>query len=139
MKADVKFDLRPIQRALKKLAPQVKQSRRELVEQAARGFVKEVVEITPPGGSGRRGNAAKKVGEAAIKFDLSRVMAAALSPVVLSLRPRAPSPAVLSLRPPALSQAVLRLRPPALSPAARSLRASGRPPQGRAGWSVRFG
>ena len=77
MKADLKFDLRPIQRAIKKLQPQVKQSRRELVEQAARGFVKEVVEITPPGGSGRRGNAAKKVGEAAIKYDLSRVMAAA--------------------------------------------------------------
>ena len=77
MKADVKFDLRPIQRAIKKLQPQVKKSRRELTEQAAKGFVKEVIEITPPGGSGRRGNAAKKTGEAAIKYDLARVMIAA--------------------------------------------------------------
>jgi len=74
MKADVKFDLRPIQRAIKQLQPHVKKSRRELTEQAAKGFVKEVVEITPPGGSGRRGNAAKKTGEAAIKYDLGRIM-----------------------------------------------------------------
>jgi len=77
MKADVKFDLRPIQRAIKQLQPHVKKSRRELTEQAAKGFVKEVVEITPPGGSGRRGNAAKKTGEAAIQYDLGRVMIAA--------------------------------------------------------------
>jgi hypothetical protein len=74
MKADVKFDLRPIQRAIKQLQPHVKKSRRELTEQAAKGFVKEVVEITPPGGSGRRGSAAKKTGEAAIKYDLGRIM-----------------------------------------------------------------
>ena len=77
MKTDVKFDLRPIQRAIKQLQPHVKKSRRELTEQAAKGFVKEVVEITPPGGSGRRGNAAKKTGEAAIQYDLGRVMIAA--------------------------------------------------------------
>src|SRR5438132_11124889 len=76
MKANVKFDLRPIQRAIKKLAPQVKQSRRELTEQAARGFVKEVVAITPPAGKGKKGSAAKKAGEAAIKSDLARVMIA---------------------------------------------------------------
>ena len=76
MKADVKFDLREIQRAIKKLAPQVKQSRRELTEQAARGFVKEVVGITPPAGKGKRGSAAKKAGEASIKYDLARVMIA---------------------------------------------------------------
>jgi hypothetical protein len=52
----------------------VKKSRSELTEQAARGFIKEVVEISPPGGGGRRGNTAKKTGEAAIKSDLARVM-----------------------------------------------------------------
>jgi len=55
----------------------VKKSRRELVEQAARGFTKEVVAITPPAGKGKRGSAAKKAGEAAIKADLARVMSAA--------------------------------------------------------------
>ena len=77
MKARMHFDLRNIKRAIKQLQPHVKESRRELTEQAARGFVKEVVEITPPGGGGRRGNAAKKTGEAAIKYDLSRIMAPA--------------------------------------------------------------
>jgi len=74
MKADVKFDLRPIQRAIKQLQPHVKKSRRELTEQAAKGFVTTMMEITPPAGKGRRGNAAKKVGEAAIQHDLGRVM-----------------------------------------------------------------
>jgi len=76
MKANVKFDLRAVKRAMNNLAPQVKLSRRELVEQAAKGFVKEVVAITPPAGKGKKGSAAKKAGEAAIKADLARVMTA---------------------------------------------------------------
>ena len=48
MNPRMRFDLRPIQRGIKALAPQVKKSRRELAEEAARGFVKEVVAITPP-------------------------------------------------------------------------------------------
>jgi hypothetical protein len=74
MKPDLRFNLGEIKRALKRLQPHVKKSRSELTEQAARGFVKEVVEISPPGGGGRRGNVAKKTGEAAIKSDLARVM-----------------------------------------------------------------
>jgi hypothetical protein len=74
MKADFHFDLRAIKRAIKQLEPHVKRSRSELTEQAARGFVKEVVDITPPAGKGKRGSAAKKAGEAAIKSDLARVM-----------------------------------------------------------------
>ena len=76
MKTDVRFDLREIKRAIKQLQPHVKKSRRELTEQAARGFVKEVVEITPPAGKGKRGGAAKKTGEASIVYDLARVMIA---------------------------------------------------------------
>jgi hypothetical protein len=55
----------------------VKKSRRELAEEAARGFVKEVVPITPPASKGRRGSAEKKAGEGAIIADLARVIVAA--------------------------------------------------------------
>lgn len=77
MNTRVRFDLKPIQRGIKALAPQVKKSRRELAEEAARGFVKEVVAITPPASKGKRGSAAKKAGEGAIIADLVRVMVAA--------------------------------------------------------------
>jgi hypothetical protein len=77
MNGRLRFDLKPIQRGIKALAPQVKKSRRELAEEAARGFVKEVVAITPPASKGKRGNAAKKAGEGAIIADLARVMVAA--------------------------------------------------------------
>lgn len=77
MKGRLRFDLKPIQRGIKALAPQVKKSRRELAEEAARGFVKEVVAITPPASKGKRGSAAKKAGEGAILVDLARVMVAA--------------------------------------------------------------
>jgi hypothetical protein len=74
--ARLRFDLKPVQRAIKALAPQVKKSHRELAEQAGRGFVKEVVAITPPALKGKRGSAAKKAGEQAIISDLARVMIA---------------------------------------------------------------
>ena len=77
MNPRMRFDLRPIQRGIKALAPQMKKSRRELAEEAARGFVKEVVAITPPASKGKRGSAAKKAGEGAIIADLARVMVAA--------------------------------------------------------------
>ncbi len=77
MNGRLRFDLKPIQRGIKALAPQVKKSRRELAEEAARGFVKEVVAITPPASKGKRGSAAKKAGEGAIVADLARVMVAA--------------------------------------------------------------
>ena len=77
MNTRLRFDLRPIQRGIMALAPQMKKSRRELTEEAARGFVKEVVAITPPASKGKRGGAAKKAGEGAIIVDLARVMVAA--------------------------------------------------------------
>ena len=78
MNGRLRFDLKPIQRGIKALAPHVKKSRRELAEEAARGFVKEVVAITPPASKGKRGSAAKKAGEGAILVDLARVMIAAM-------------------------------------------------------------
>jgi hypothetical protein len=46
MNGRLRFDLRPIQRCIKALAPQVTKSRRELAEEAARGFVMNL----PPAG-----------------------------------------------------------------------------------------
>ena len=77
MNGRLRFDLKPIQRGIKALAPQMKKSRRELAEEAARGFVKEVVAITPPASKGKRGSGAKMAGEGAIIADLARVMVAA--------------------------------------------------------------
>lgn len=74
MKTEIRFDLRDIKRAIKQLEPHGKKSRRELTEQAAKGFIKEVVDITPPAGKGKRGSAAKKAGEASVLYDLARVM-----------------------------------------------------------------
>ena len=66
-----------VQRGIKALAPQMKKSRREPATEAARGFVQEVVAITPPASKGKRGSGAKKAGEGAIIADLARVMVAA--------------------------------------------------------------
>ncbi len=80
MNIRMKFDMSRLQKAIKDLEPLVKKSRKELVEQAAKGFVKNVAEITPPASKGSTGTAAKKQGEAAIINDLARVM--------LPVRPR---------------------------------------------------
>jgi len=69
-----KFDTTQITAAIRNLVPHVKKSRRELVEQAARGFVRTVAEITPPASKGKTGSTAKKQGEATISSDLACVM-----------------------------------------------------------------
>jgi len=76
MNVHMKLDMRQIQRAIKNLEPVVKKSRQELVEQAAKGFVKTIASITPPGSQGATGSTAKKQGEAAISNDLAKVMKA---------------------------------------------------------------
>jgi hypothetical protein len=76
MNVHMKFDMRRLQQAIKSLEPNVKKSRKELVEQAAKGFVKTVATVTPPGSKGATGSTAKKQGEAAIKSDLAKVMKA---------------------------------------------------------------
>ena len=79
MNVHMKLDMRQIQRAIKNLEPVVKKSRQELVEQAAKGFVKTIASITPPGSQGATGSTAKKQGEAAISNDLAKVMKAVRS------------------------------------------------------------
>ncbi len=70
----MKFDMSRLQKAIRDLEPLVKKSRKELVEQAAKGFVKTVAGVTPPASKGKTGTAAKKQGEATIIGDLARVM-----------------------------------------------------------------
>ena len=79
MNVQVKFDMRRLQQAIKDLEPHVKKSRKELVEQAAKGFVKAVATVTPPASKGATGSTAKKPGEAAITNDLAKVMVAVRS------------------------------------------------------------
>ena len=79
MNVQVKFDMRRLQQAIKNLEPHVKKSRKDLVEQAAKGFVKAVATVTPPASKGATGSSAKKQGEAAITNDLAKVMVAVRS------------------------------------------------------------
>ena len=60
MNVRMKFDTSKVQAAIKRLAPLVKKSRKELVEQAAKGFVRNVASITPPASKGTTGTAAKR-------------------------------------------------------------------------------
>ena len=76
MNVHMKFDMRRLQAAIKNLEPHVKKSRKELVEQAAKGFVRTVATVTPPASKGATGSSAKKQGEAAITSDLAKVMKA---------------------------------------------------------------
>ena len=76
MNVHMKFDMRRLQQAIKNLEPHVKKSRKELVEQAAKGFVKTVTTVTPPASKDATGSTAKKQGEAAITNDLAKVMKA---------------------------------------------------------------
>ena len=79
MKVRMKIDMRQIHRAIKNLDPVVKKSRKELVEQAAKGFVRTIATITPPGSQHATGMDAKKQGEAAIINDLAKIMKAVRS------------------------------------------------------------
>jgi hypothetical protein len=80
MNVRIKLDMGQIQEAIKNLEPHVKKSRKELVEQAAKGFLKTIATITPPASKKATGPDARKQGEATITSDLARVM--------LPVRPR---------------------------------------------------
>lgn len=77
MNVKFKFDMRRLEKAIKDLRPHVRKTRAELVEDAAKGFVKKVVAITPPASKGVSGSKAKQQGDQAIKSDLARIMVAA--------------------------------------------------------------
>lgn len=69
----MKFDYSKLQNAMREFARDSGRSKHEVCRMAARGFVKDVVSITPPASKGVAGMAAKKAGEAAIVRDLQRI------------------------------------------------------------------
>lgn len=72
-----KFDMSRLEKAIRELRPLVNKTKADLVEQAAKGFVKTVVAVTPPASKGVSGPKARAQGQAAIKGDLAKIMIAA--------------------------------------------------------------
>lgn len=75
-----KFDYSQLQRGLKALAKDGGKSKLVLVKMAAKGFVKDIIAISPPGSKGVSGSAAKKAGERAIAADVAKLLIPAASP-----------------------------------------------------------
>jgi hypothetical protein len=98
MNVKFKFDMRRLEKAIKDLRPHVRKTRAELVEDAAKGFVKRVVAITPPASKGVSGSKAKQQGDQAIKSDLARIMVAAARKSERDTRAAAASPEELHRR-----------------------------------------
>jgi len=73
------FDMTALNKSLDNLLVHSKRSRRELVTTAAKGFVRDVVAITPPAGAGVKGAAAKRRGEAAVLGDLAKLAVPAVA------------------------------------------------------------
>lgn len=98
MNVKFKFDTSGLQRAIKDLRPHAQKTRAELVEDAAKGFVKKVVAITPPASKGVSGSKARQQGDQAIKSDLARIMVAAARKSERDTRAAAASPEELHRR-----------------------------------------
>lgn len=82
----MKFDASRLQTAIKRLAAQSTKTKREICQMAAKGFVRDVVAITPPASQGVTGSAAKKKGEATIAKDVSRIFLKASPAVIAALQ-----------------------------------------------------
>lgn len=73
----MKLDATDLRRSIQRLASAAKRAPRDIAEEAARGFVRDVVKITPPGKAGVSGTAAKKAGEAGIIKGIASILVAA--------------------------------------------------------------
>jgi len=73
----MKLDATDLRRSIQRLAFEMNRAPRDVAETAARGFVRDMVKITPPGSSGVSGSAAKKAGEEGIGIGLASIMVAA--------------------------------------------------------------
>ena len=72
----MKFLSKDLQRCYTDFALVAKREKKDIVRMVARGFVKDMVAVTPPGSQGVTGSAAKKQGEAAIQNDLKHILVA---------------------------------------------------------------
>ena len=69
----MRLDTTKLTSAIRQLADITKRGRGEVCREAAKGFVKNIVAITPPASRGVTGGAAKKAGENAVAGDLARM------------------------------------------------------------------
>lgn len=69
----MKFDYSELNRAMAALAADGGKSKLEVCRMAAKGFIKDIVGITPPASKGVAGMAAKKAGEAAVERDIAAI------------------------------------------------------------------
>lgn len=67
------LNAREYQKQFERVFRNGKKSAKEFGEQQTKLFLKEAIELTPPGGKGTTGQAAKKRGEEAVETDLNRL------------------------------------------------------------------
>lgn len=67
------FDMTNLRKAVKALAAETGRTKMDLMNQAAKGFVRNVILITPPASKSNTGTDAKKAGEMAIATDVARI------------------------------------------------------------------
>lgn len=72
----MKLDATDLRRSIQRLAFEMNRAPRDVAETAARGFVRDMVKVTPPGSAGVNGGAAKKDGEKSVSAGIFNVMVA---------------------------------------------------------------
>jgi hypothetical protein len=63
-----------LKHSLSQFASIAKREKKDAVRMVAKGFVKDIVAVTPPGSKDVEGKKAQKQGEASIRLDLARIM-----------------------------------------------------------------
>lgn len=78
----VSLDTSELRKSIKRLADAAHQELAEVCATGARGFVKDVVMVTPPSNGQTKGSAAKKAGEMTIANDLRRIFTPLTGPAL---------------------------------------------------------
>lgn len=78
----MKLDTSDLRRAIRRCAAATRKAPQTIVEEAARGFLRDIVAITPPGSAGVSASAAKKKGEAGINKGINSILVAAAKQAV---------------------------------------------------------